>query len=81
MCSNFYLELTEEQKAEYLAKVIILAQSEDYHLEVIELINRADRNNAFKKVSSPDLTNPQVKKDLADVDRRPIENYISDSNY
>lgn len=72
MLSKKYLEMTVPEKAEYMAKVIILAQHERYFVFAETMVTSAEVSGVFDKVAPGDPASAEI----SDLDN-PIENGIN----
>lgn len=75
MLSKEYLSLSIKERADYLSKVIIMAQDQYYFRYFERVINSASTTGFFDKVSPGDPAHPEIR----DLDAGPIENGISKS--
>lgn len=69
MISKEYLSLSLKERSEFIGKVVIMAQSEEYNLQFCNMLWYADNAGFFDRVSPGDPSHPSIK----DVDS-PIEN-------
>lgn len=73
MLSKKYLGQSLPEQSDFLAKVIIMAQSEEYNMEFSNLVWMAGKAGLFNKVSPGDPSHDHIR----DLDAPPIENGIS----
>lgn len=69
MLSKEYLSQSIREQSEFIAKVIIMAQSEQYNMQFSNEVFFAEKLGFFDKVAPGDPSHPEIK----DLDN-PIEN-------
>lgn len=72
MLSKEFSSLTHREQSEFMSKIILMAQSEDFNLSFNNLLYLAVKSGFFEKVSPGDPSHPSI----SDLDN-PIENGIS----
>ena len=65
-----YLEMTHQQKADFMARVIIIAESKRYHETIFFFVESVQGSDLFDTVRPGDVKSEQLK----DLDN-PIDHY------